>query len=147
MNGRISSFSPFGEDETMALTIQAGTPSTVQPVAARPASAVAQVTQPAPAQATPAERPTVAAPKKAEIQVDPEAMRKNLEEAIDRINEMVSDGGRGLHFSIDDKMNTPVILVKNRESGEVVRQIPSEVVIKVAHSIEDLKGMLHNQAV
>ena len=49
--------------------------------------------------------------------------------------------------SIDDKMDTPVIVVKNRESGEVVRQIPSEVVIKVAHSIEDLKGLLHNQAV
>jgi uncharacterized FlaG/YvyC family protein len=37
-------------------------------------------------------------------------------------------------------------LVKNQQSGEVIRQIPSEVVIKVAHSIEDLKGMLHNQA-
>ena len=73
--------------------------------------------------------------------------RSNLEDAIGRINEMVSDGGRGLHISIDDKMDTPVIVVKNSESGEVVRQIPSEVVIKVAHSIEDLKGMLHNQAV
>ena len=116
-------------------------------VAARPLAETAQATQPAPAQAAQSERPAVAAPKKAEIQIDPEAMRKNLEEAIDRINEMVSDGGRGLHFSIDDKMNTPVILVKNRESGEVIRQIPNEVVIKVAHSIDDLKGMLHNQAV
>mgnify|MGYP006285689601 CR=1 FL=1 len=131
----------------MALTIQAGTPSTAQPIAARPAAAVAQPVQLPSSQAIPAERPVVMTPKKAEIQVDPEAMRKNLEEAIGRINEMVSDGGRGLHFSIDDKMNTPVIVVKNRESGEVVRQIPSEVVIKVAHSIEDLKGMLHNQAV
>jgi uncharacterized FlaG/YvyC family protein len=38
----------------------------------------------------------------------------------------------------------PVILVKNQDSGEVIRQIPNEVVIKVAHSIEDLKGILHN---
>jgi flagellar protein FlaG len=147
MNGSISSFSPFGEDETMALTIQTGAPSTVQPVAARPMAEIAQATQPAPTQAAQGERSVVATPKKAEIQIDPEAMRKNLEEAIDRINEIVSDGGRGLHFSIDDKMNTPVILVKNRESGEVIRQIPNEVVIKVAHSIDDLKGMLHNQAV
>lgn len=134
----------------MALTIQAGTPSTVQPVAARPVADAEQaqhVSQPVSTQAAQLERPVVAPPKKAEIQIDPEAMRKNLEEAIDRINEMVSDGGRGLHFSIDDKMNTPVILVKNRESGEVIRQIPNEVVIKVAHSIDDLKGMLHNQAV
>ena len=131
----------------MALTIQAGTPSTVQPVSARPVTEVAQAVQPAPMQSAPAQRPTVTTPKKAEIQVDPEAMRKNLQEAIGRINEMVSDGGRGLHFSIDNATNSPVILVKNRESGEVIRQIPNEVVIKVAHSIEALKGLLHNEAV
>lgn len=131
----------------MALTIQPGTPTTVQPVAARPVAEVAQAPQPAPTQAAQEERPVVAPPKKAEVQVDPEVMRKNLQEAIDRINKMVSDGGRALQFSFDDKAATPVILVKNRESGEVIRQIPNEVVIKVAHSIDDLKGMLHNQAV
>ena len=131
----------------MALTIQPGTPTTAQPVAARPVVEVAQASQPAPTQAAQAERPVVAPPKKAEVQVDPEVMRKNLQEAIDRINKMVSDGGRALQFSFDDKAATPVILVKNRESGEVIRQIPNEVVIKVAHSIDDLKGMLHNQAV
>ena len=131
----------------MALTIQPGTPTTVQPVAARPVSEVAQAPQPAPTQAAQAERPVVEPPTKAEIQIDPEVMRKNLQEAIDRINKMVSDGGRSLQFSFDDKAATPVILVKNRESGEVIRQIPNEVVIKVAHSIDDLKGMLHNEAV
>jgi flagellar protein FlaG len=131
----------------MALTIQPGTPTTAQPVAARPVAEVAQAPQPAPIQAAQSERPVVAPPKKAEVQVDPEVMRKNLQEAIDRINKMVSDGGRALQFSFDDKAATPVILVKNRESGEVIRQIPNEVVIKVAHSIDDLKGMLHNQAV
>jgi len=30
----------------------------------------------------------------------------------------------------------------NKETGEVVRQIPNEVVIRVANSIEDLKGVL-----
>jgi flagellar protein FlaG len=131
----------------MALTIQPGTPTTAQPVAARPVAEVAQAPQPAPTQTAQAERPVVAPPKKAEIQIDPEVMRKNLQEAIDRINKMVSDGGRALQFSFDDKAATPVILVKNRESGEVIRQIPNEVVIKVAHSIDDLKGMLHNEAV
>jgi len=131
----------------MALTIQPGTPTTVQPVAARPVAEVTQAPQPAPTQAAQAERPVVAQPKKAEIQIDPEVTRKNLQEAIERINKMVSDGGRALHFSFDDTVGTPVILVKNRESGEVIRQIPNEVVIKVAHSIDDLKGMLHNEAV
>lgn len=78
---------------------------------------------------------------------DMEQMRKNLQEAIERINEMMRDGGRELHFSIDDELDRSIIIVKNQETGEVIRQIPADVVLKVAQSIEDLKGMLHNEAV
>ncbi len=94
-----------------------------------------------------AQRPVVMPPPKAEIQFDSEKMRANLEEAINRINEMMRDGGRGLNFSMDSKLGRPIVLVRNLESGEVIRQIPNEVVVKVAHSIEDLKGMLHNESV
>ncbi len=100
--------------------------------------------------ATPAvaqtQQPVIAPPKKAEIRVDTEKQRANLEEAIHRINEMMRDGGRGLNFSIDEAVGGPVVQVRNLQSGEVIRQIPNEVVVKVAHSIEDLKGMLHNEA-
>jgi uncharacterized FlaG/YvyC family protein len=37
-----------------------------------------------------------------------------------------------------------VVYVKNAETGEVVRQIPNEVVVRLAHSIESFKGILHN---
>ncbi len=93
-----------------------------------------------------AQRPVVTPPPKAEIHIDTEKMRANLQEAIGRINEMMRDGGRGLNFSMDETLGRPVVLVRNLESGEVIRQIPNEVVVKVAHSIEDLKGMLHNGA-
>ena len=94
-----------------------------------------------------AQHPVVMPPPKAEIQFDAEKMRANLQEAINRINEMMRDGGRGLNFSMDNKLGRPIVLVRNLESGEVIRQIPNEVVVKVAHSIEDLKGMLHNESV
>jgi flagellar protein FlaG len=55
------------------------------------------------------------------------------------------DGGRNLNFHIDDKVGGPVVLVKNAETGEVVRQIPNEVVVRIAHSIEAFKGLLHNE--
>jgi len=38
-----------------------------------------------------------------------------------------------------------VITVRSKHTGEVVRQIPSETVLKVAHSIEDMKGLLLNE--
>lgn len=120
-----------------------------EPPVSRPAgAAVAANAAPAPAQMqAPAEKAVITPPARAQIKVDTETMRKNLKEAIDRINEMVRDGGRGLNFSLDEKLGRPIVMVRNLESGEVIRQIPTEVVVKVAHSIEDLKGMLHNEAV
>ena len=114
------------------------------PVVNRPAAAARESAAPATADA---QHPIVMPPPKAEIHIDTEKMRANLEEAIGRINEMMRDGGRGLNFSMDETLGRPVVLVRNLESGEVIRQIPNEVVVKVAHSIEDLKGMLHNEAV
>ncbi len=114
------------------------------PVISRPVAAARESAAPANADA---QHPVVMPPPKAEIHIDTEKMRANLEEAIGRINEMMKDGGRGLNFSIDHALGRPIVLVRNLESGEVIRQIPNEVVVKVAHSIEDLKGMLHNEAV
>jgi len=81
---------------------------------------------------------------KADIKVDPDLMRRNLEDAIKQLNDMMQAGGRGLNFSMDQKLGMPIVVVKNSQTGEVVRQIPNEVVVRVAHSIEDFKGMLHN---
>lgn len=120
-----------------------------EPPVSRPAGvAAAASAAPAPAQAQAvAEKAVITPPARAQIKLDTETMRKNLQEAIARINEMVRDGGRGLNFSLDEKLGRPIVMVRNLESGEVIRQIPTEVVVKVAHSIEDLKGMLHNESV
>lgn len=92
-------------------------------------------------------QPKVQPIPKPEIKVNTEEMKHNLQEAISRLNEMMRDGGRGLNFSVDEKLGRPIVLVKNDQTGEVIRQIPNEVVVRVAHSIEDLKGILHNNTV
>ena len=83
---------------------------------------------------------------KAEINFDADRMRQNLQDAISKLNEMMVSGGRGLNFAMDEKLGRPIIYVKNSQTGEVVRQIPNEVVVRIAHGIEDLKGLLHNKA-
>jgi flagellar protein FlaG len=47
---------------------------------------------------------------------------------------------------MDEEINRPVITVRNIETGEVVRQIPSEEIIRMAHSIEEGKGLLFNES-
>jgi uncharacterized FlaG/YvyC family protein len=74
-----------------------------------------------------------------------EKLKANLDESIARLNESMRDGGRNLNFAIDDKTaGSFVVVVKNTDTGEVIRKIPNDAVIRIAHSIDALKGMLHN---
>ncbi len=75
---------------------------------------------------------------------DPEQQREAMQEMIERLNQLVKETRRDLHFSLDERINKFIIVVKNTNSGEVVRQIPSEAAVKMAHSIEDMKGILFN---
>lgn len=96
-----------------------------------------------------ADRPRALAPKtepvKPAVNFDPSEMRKSLEQAISMLNEQLERDGRSLSFRIDDAVHAPVITVRSKVSGEVIRQIPHEVVIRVSQNIEDIKGMLWDE--
>lgn len=126
-----------------ARTVTPVTPASVAAVASQPEAA-------ARAEAAPAiqvARAVIQAPKEntAVPKFDPEQFQKQLEEAVERINEQVKDYGRDLGFSVDRKINSFIITVRNTNTGEVIRQIPNEVVVKFAHSLENLKGLLFNE--
>lgn len=74
-----------------------------------------------------------------------EERQKNLEEALSRLNEEMRKNDRSLQFSIDKELNRTVVRVKNPHTGEVIRQIPDETALRVAHSIEAVKGLLVDQ--
>jgi len=117
------------------------------PKSAAPAAAAAAAA--AAAGAVPAVSAVPAVPKVPAIKVEPlvdlKQVRENLQEAIEKLNDQVERNGRGLNFSVDDRLNRPIITVRSTATGEVVRTIPNEVVIKVAHNIEDIKGLLMDQ--
>ncbi len=102
------------------------------------------VPQPAPVASSEKLEPALAPIKKMDIKVDPAEMLKKLTHSINQLNEMMRDGGRNLSFSVDQALHTPIITVRNQDTGEVIRQIPNEVVVKVAHSFEAMKGLLLN---
>jgi flagellar protein FlaG len=72
--------------------------------------------------------------------------KATLDQVISDLHARLADGGRGLSFSVDEQAGRFVLQVKKSETGEVIRQIPSEVVVRMAHSIEELKGILFNEA-
>ena len=94
------------------------------------------------------EKPAISLPKRPEIQFNAAENRKNLQEAVSMLNQQVASHKSGLGFSINDSIDVPVVTVKNTVTGEVVRQIPNEVVIRVAQNIDIVqKGLLHNSKV
>lgn len=123
--------------------INSATPPSVQGFPQAPPVAITVPGQGTPPPATEVVRaPAPARPPEPKIQFDPQKLHENLKEAIAQLNKQLSDSGRTLGIRMDDVLNTPVVTVKSAKTGEVIRQIPSEAVIKAAHTIEQLKGLL-----
>ena len=128
----------------MLSEIQSGNRPVPMPVVQTNVVMPAPVSTAQEAKAEPA-APKVQAPKPVEIKVDMEKLKANLDESIARLNETMRDGGRNLNFAIDQNTaGSFVVLVKNTDTGEVIRKIPNDAVLRIAQSIDALKGMLHN---
>ena len=86
-----------------------------------------------------------AQPSQAERRPDAEATRRELKQAVDRMNQQAMKDGRNLNFAMDQVTDQMVITVRKAETGEVIRQIPSEAVLRVAHNLDQLRGLVHDQ--
>lgn len=103
-----------------------------------PAAGVDKVAQ----AATGAKAPDV--PKKAEIDFDPKERRKELQDAIDRLNDQMRQNGRALEFGVDTVLDRTIVTVKNSETGKVIRQLPDETLLRLAHHLEEVKGLFQD---
>ena len=90
------------------------------------------------------ETPKVLAPKPVAIKFDASEVRQNIQEAVSMLNQQMASTNRGLGFRIDEAIGGPVVTVRSAETGEVVRQIPIDVIVRIAHNIEKAKGLLLN---
>ena len=70
---------------------------------------------------------------------------KNLKEAITQLNQQMVNSNQHLGFELNDHIKGPVITVLNTHTGEVVRKIPSDEVLRVAKSIDSMKGVIFNK--
>ena len=63
--------------------------------------------------------------------------REELDAAVITLNERVQQIQRDLLFSVDENSGRTVVRVVNTETEEVVRQIPSEEVLRISRNIQD----------
>ena len=68
-----------------------------------------------------------------------EISRAELQQAVDVVNQAVAMEQKSLSFSIDDVSGRSVIKVIDYETDELIKQIPSEELLKVAQDIKRLQ--------
>lgn len=118
------------------MTIDSITASTPRPdrgsVAAEPAAAPVAGRSPAAAVETvDAVKAKEAAPSK-----------KDVEEAVAKLNKSVQDRAQSLEFSIDNDSNRTIVKVIDQSTKEVLRQIPTPEALQIAKSIDARSGGL-----
>lgn len=87
---------------------------------------------------SPVSNQDVAHPDKAQ-HVDLKEMQEHVEAAVAQMNEYIQSTQRDLHFSYDKASGETVVKVLDRTTQEVIRQIPDETFLKLAHS-KDVDG-------
>ena len=65
-----------------------------------------------------------------------------LDAVVSGINELVHELQRELHFAVDHNSGDTIIKVVDRETEEVIRQIPSEEVVRLRQRLEEVAGVL-----
>jgi flagellar protein FlaG len=74
-----------------------------------------------------------------------ELIRAKLDAIAEELNKSDQSYEKRLRFSVDESLPFKLqVTVTDRESGKVIRQIPSEALVKAADSVESLKGLLYD---
>jgi flagellar protein FlaG len=82
-----------------------------------------------------------------ESKKDPQSEQDQLKMAVQEIEKFVQSVKRNLEFSIDEPSGKVVVKVIASDSGEVVRQIPNEEVLRLANSLNDASSLLFSAKV
>jgi flagellar protein FlaG len=83
--------------------------------------------------------------KPSNVQKESVMTQEAVAKAAAQIQNFVQEMGRNLSFTIDETTGYNVVRVMNPETNEVIRQLPSEELLKIARSMEQLNSVLVNQ--
>ena len=85
---------------------------------------------------------------------DQEASNADIQSAAAQVSDFVQAQNRNLNFSFDDEAQRSIVKVTDSETGDLIRQIPSEEVLRLSERIQNLQsdvdstvGVLFNKEV
>ena len=69
----------------------------------------------------------------------------DLDDAIEILNESLAKTPTKAVISKDEDLNRYIVKIADKRSGEIVREIPPEALLKFARHLQELKGILFDE--
>jgi flagellar protein FlaG len=86
--------------------------------------------------------PVPAAPAQQTAPPDPQ----QIQNAVEKLKMALPSKANALQFSLDDQTGKTVVRVVDSETGELIRQIPSEELMEIARALDKMQGLLLKQS-
>ncbi|KUK03031.1 MAG: Flagellar protein FlaG protein [Thermotoga sp. 50_1627] len=83
-------------------------------------------------------------PQKQQNDVDLSKTMDSLKKTFERLSRFFKTEAQ---FTIERELNMIIIKIKDRDTGEIVRQIPPEVAVRIAKNLQELMGILFDEKV
>lgn len=65
---------------------------------------------------------------------------QQLDDAVSNINEFVQNLSRSLQFSVDEASGRTIVKVTDSDTGDLIRQIPSDEILAISRAIAESMG-------
>lgn len=71
---------------------------------------------------------------------------KQVQQSLDDINKVMAGLSISVQFKIDPDLKELIVKVIDQDTGKLIRQIPTEEVVKMSKAMDNLKGLLFAQS-
>ena len=72
---------------------------------------------------------------------------KQVQQSLDDINKVMAGFSISVQFQIDPDYKELIVKVVDQDTGKLIRQMPTEDVVKMSKAMDNLKGLLFAQSV
>ena len=84
-------------------------------------------------------------PVAVQVEKKPESGQAQERTALAEINQTLRMASIGVQFEFDKEADTMIVKVVDVDSGELIRQMPSEEVVRISRALGRLQGLLVHQ--
>ena len=74
-----------------------------------------------------------------------ESVSESIDHAVEVLNQALSLKSTAAIIRRDEELNRYLVTIKDKESGEIVREIPDEALIKFARNLQEMRGILFDE--